>query len=43
MRNKQRQILKQRYQQKDEQWGWDFVGMTLGELSENEVLEGRLP
>ncbi|HCH00689.1 MAG TPA: lipoprotein NlpI [Vibrio sp.] len=31
--------LKQRYQQKDEQWGWDLVGMTLGELSENEVLE----
>lgn len=31
--------LEQRYQQKNEQWGWDLVGMTLGELSENDVLE----
>lgn len=31
--------LQHRYDQKDDQWAWDLVGMTLGKLSENEVLE----
>lgn len=31
--------LEKSYQQKDDQWGWGLVAMTLGHLDQNEILE----
>lgn len=31
--------LEKSYQQKSDQWGWDLVGMTLGHIDQNEILE----
>nr|WP_277815802.1 lipoprotein NlpI [Vibrio rumoiensis] len=31
--------LEQRYQDRDEQWGWVLVGITLGKVNENDALQ----
>lgn len=33
------QHLEQHYQEKDEQWGWQLVAMTLGHVNQNDILE----